>query len=151
MKVKHQMEKEKIRIPLPEGSFSGETLWSEKIEGGLFRICNVPFMAKGYAEGDIVSCQYKDGFNEVLSIEKDGGNGTLRLLFSDSQSDEAQLILRELKSVGCSYESASSQLVGVTIPSNLEVPFSQLSNFLNETEDKILTGWEVAKKFTRKP
>jgi hypothetical protein len=143
------MQKTKIRIPIHEGSVSEETLWAEKIDENLFRLCNIPFVAKGYAEDDIVFCQQKDDFNEVVSIKEDSGNGTIRLLFSNSHSEEAQEVLKELKSVGCSYEFASSKLVGVTIPSHLEIPFSQLSNFLNATDDNILSGWEVAKEFIR--
>jgi len=143
------MQKTKIRIPPYETSVSGETLWAEKVDENVFRLCNIPFVAKGYAENDIVLCQYRDGFNEVVSIKEDGGNGTIRLLFSNSHSKEAQVILEELKSIGCSYELASSQIVGVTIPPTLGVPFSQLSHFLNTTDDEILVGWEVAKQFTR--
>ena len=143
------MSKTKIRVPILEGSVSGETFWAEKIDQNLFRLCNIPIVARGYAEDDIVLCQQKDDFNEVISIKEDSGNGTIRLLFSNSHSEEAQNVLQELKSIGCSYEIASSQLVGVTIPPQLEIPFSQLSNFLNSTDDEVLTGWEVAKEFTR--
>ena len=143
------MANAKVRILLSEGSLTGETLWAEKIDENIFRLCNIPFEAKGYAEDDIVLCQQKDGFNEVISIQEDSGNGTIRLLFSDSRSDEALEILKELETIGCGYEFASSELVAVTIPPTLEVPFSQLSNFLNETDNEVLVGWEVTKPFTR--
>jgi hypothetical protein len=143
------MQRAKIKILPIETSASGETLWAEQVDENTFRLCNIPFAAKGYAENDIVLCQQKDGFNEVVSIKEDSGNGTIRLLFSNSHSNEAQAILEELKSVGCSYEFASSTLVGVTIPPRLKIPFSKLSNFLNATDDKILVGWEIAKKFIR--
>jgi hypothetical protein len=143
------MANAKVRILLTEGSLTGETLWAEKIDENVFRLCNIPFEAKGYAEDDIVLCQPKDGFNEVVSIKEDSGNGTIRLLFSNSLSKEALEILKELESVGCGYEFASSELVAVTIPPTLGVPFLQLSNFLNNTDDDILVGWEIAKPFTQ--
>jgi hypothetical protein len=139
----------KIRIPLPEGSFAGETLWAEKVGEDLYRLLNIPFSATGYAEADIVRCQKREGWDEVIALEKDSGNGTLRLMFADSTSKEAQFILDELVSVRCIYERASSKLVAVTVPSSLEVPFSQLSNFLNNTSDDVLIGWEVAKSLTQ--
>lgn len=139
----------KIKIPLPEGSFAGETLWAEPVGENLYRLLNIPFSATGYAEDDIVRCQRREEWDEVIALEKDSGNGTLRLMFADAESKEAQFILDELVSVGCTYEQASSRLVAVTVPPNLEVPFSQLANFLNNTADDILMGWEVAKELNR--
>jgi hypothetical protein len=37
-------------------------------------------------------------------------------------------------------------LVAVTVPSTLDVAFSQLRSFLNGTEDSVLAGWEIAKR-----
>jgi hypothetical protein len=138
----------KIRIPLPEGSFAGETLWAEQVGEDLYRLLNIPFSATGYAEDDIVRCQKLEEWIEVIALEKDSGNGTLRLMFADAESKEAQFILDELVSVGCTYERASSKLVAVTIPPNLEIPFSQLSDFLNNTTDNVLVGWEVGKRLS---
>jgi hypothetical protein len=138
----------KIRIPLSD-TFSGETLWAEQTGENLFRLLNIPFFAFGYAEGDIVRCMQSQGWNQVTDLEKDSGNGTLRLVFGQVESNDAQFILSELASVGCTYEIASSQLVAVTIPPNLQIPFSQLSNFLNGIGNEVLNGWEIGKKFTR--
>ena len=136
----------KIRIPLPDGPFAGETLWAEQVGKDLYRLLNIPFHATDYAEGDVVRTQHQEGWNEIVAMENDSGNGTVRLLFSDSNSNEAEIVLNELVSVGCTYERASTNLVAVTIPASLSISFSQLSNFLNNTSDEILIGWEVAKK-----
>ena len=141
------VNKMKIRIPLSTNS--GETLWAEQVGENLFRLLNIPFFAVGYAEGDIVRCEQNQDWLQVIGLEKDSGNGTLRLIFSQEESKDVQPILDELESVGCTYEKASSKLVAVTVPPNLKIPFSQLSNFLNGTKDEIMSGWEVAKKFTR--
>ena len=141
------VNKMKIRIPLPTNS--GETLWAEQVGENLFRLLNIPFFAVGYAEGDIVHCEQNQDWLQVIGLEKDSGNGTLRLIFSQEESKDVQPILDELESVGCTYEKASSKLVAVTVPPNLKIPFSQLSSFLNSTKDEIMSGWEVAKKFTR--
>lgn len=142
------MNKIKIRISLPTNS--SETLWAEQVGENLFRLLNIPFFAFGYAEGDIIRSEHQQGWNQVVGLEKDSGNGTLRLIFAQDENRDIQEILDELESVGCTYEKASSKLVAVTVPPNLEIPFSQLSNFLNGTKDEIMSGWEVAKQFTRK-
>ena len=141
------VSKIKIRIPLPANS--GETLWAEQVGENLFKLLNIPFFAFGYAEGDIVRCEQNQDWHEVIGLEKDNGNGTLRLIFAQEAGTDIQDILDELKSVGCTYEMASSKLVAVTVPPNLEIPFSQLSNFLNSIKDEIMPSWEVAKQFTR--
>jgi hypothetical protein len=82
-------------------------------------------------------------------MASDSGNGTLRLLFEASESPDAQLILSELVSVGCSHERASQRLVAVTVPPTLDVPFSQLCNFLDATSDQVVSGWEIAKPVSR--
>jgi hypothetical protein len=106
---------------------------------------NIPYRAIGYAEGDVVQCTKQDGWNEVVSMAHDSGNGTLRLLFTNVESPEAGQVLDELVSVGCTYERASSTFVGVTVPTTLEVPLSQLSNYLNDLPEAVLRGWEVGK------
>ncbi len=140
----------KIRFKLsdPTGP-AGETLWAEPIAEGQCRLLSIPFAVDGYAEGDIVRCVEQDGWDEVVGMMQDGGNGTIRLLFGDAQSPDAQHVLDELVSVGCSYESAAQQLVAVTVPPTLDVPFSQLCNFLNETSDDVLQGWEIAKRVSK--
>lgn len=139
--------KVKVRLKLqdPDGP-AGETVWAEPTGEERYRLQSIPFAAYGYAEGDLVLCAWQDGWLEVVSKVSDSGNGTIRLLFRDAQSQAAQHILNELVSVGCTYEAASRQLVAVTVPSALAVPFSQLCNFLNGTEDSVLSGWEIAKR-----
>ena len=140
-------KKVKVRIPLPDSP--GETLWAEQVGENLFRLLNIPFIAFGYAENDIVRCEQNQDWYQVVELEKDSGNGTLRLIFTQYDGKDVQRILNELASVGCTYEKGSSKLVAVTVPPHLQVPFSQLSNFLNSTKDEVMSGWEVAKNFTR--
>jgi hypothetical protein len=135
----------KIRFKLDSGPFMGETMWAEHRGGDLYCLMNIPYRAIGYAEGDVVQCTKQDGWNEVVSMAHDSGNGTLRLLFTNVESPEAGQVLDELVSVGCTYERASSTFVGVTVPTTLEVPLSQLSNYLNDLPEAVLRGWEVGK------
>ena len=141
--------KTKLKFLLPDGPVNGETTWAEKLGNGVFRLLNIPFFAIGYAQGDMVNCEAVAGEIRVLGMQKDSGNGTLRLFFSNIQDKDTQQVLQELTSVGATYEIAKDQLVAVNIPPNLGVPFSQLSNYLNGLSDKTLISWEVAKKFKR--
>ena len=142
-------DKVKIRFNLQGNPINGETIWAEPVGKDLYRLLNIPYYAIGYAEGDIVHCVERGDWKEVINLEQDGGNGAIRIVFADSESPEAQHILDELVSVGCTYERASSELVAVTVPPNLDIPFSQMANYLNSADDKILVGWEVGKNLTR--
>lgn len=142
----------KVRFNLQGDPVSGESLWAEHIEGELYRLLNVPFYAKGYAEGDIVRCIKRDSWYEVTTVEQHSGNGTVRIYFATtSASLKAQHVLNELVSVGCTYEQATPNFVAVSVPVNIEVTFSQLSSFLNSMSDDVVIGWEVGKKPTVKP
>lgn len=117
----------------------------------MFQLKNIPFNAYGYAFDDIVLCiKGSDGIPTVTRIIEDSGNGTIRILFSNSLSEAAENILNELNSVNCHYEKASASLVAVSIPHDVELPFSQISNFLNAIDDKILQGWEIGKRIKRR-
>ena len=142
-------DKVKIRFNLRGDPVNGETVWAEPVGENLYRLLNIPYYAMGYAEGDIVRCVKRDDWKEIANLEQDSGNGTIRIIFTDSESPEAQHVLDELVSVGCTYERASSKLVAVTVPLNLDIPFSQMANYLNDISDEVLVGWEVGKNLTR--
>jgi hypothetical protein len=142
------MKKEaiKVRFNLKGDPVAGELIWAKPENKDRYRLMNIPFYAVGYALDDVVRCRLDNGWQEVVAMEQDSGNGTIRLYFSDSANQEAQYILDELVSVGCEYEKVSSIVVAVSVPPSMEVSFEQLSNFLNDTSDKVLQGWEVGKR-----
>jgi hypothetical protein len=136
----------KVRVPLGDGPVAGETLWAEFLGEQRYRLANCPFHAEGLAEGDIVRCAARDGWLTVLAVDEGSGNGTIRILFArDADTASVDAVLRELTSVGCAFERASPTWVAVTVPATMAVPFSQLSNYLNETDDRVVEGWEVGK------
>jgi hypothetical protein len=139
----------KVAIRLEQGLPDNELLWAEPVDGDLYRLRNIPFCAKGYADGDIVRCARGQETITVIGMAEDSGNGTIRIVFADGEGREAQQILAELVSVGCTYERATADLVAVTIPPTLEIPFSQLANYLNDIPESILQGWDIGKRFTR--
>jgi hypothetical protein len=135
----------KVAIDLHQGDLAGaETLWAEEVSDGRYRLLNTPFFAFGYSWGDIVRCAPQGGRLRVVSIERDSGNATIRIYFAtDADSASVQYVLDELRSVGCSYERGAGGLVAVNVPPHMEVPFSQMSNFLNDQGNKVIAGWEV--------
>src|SRR5690349_19418629 len=94
----------KIRFNLQNVPVGGETVWAEEIGDHRYRLVNIPFDANGYAEGDVVRCTSINGTEEVVGMEQDSGNGTIRIKFSGPESTNTNQILDELTSVGCTYE-----------------------------------------------
>ncbi|HEX2909364.1 MAG TPA: DUF4265 domain-containing protein [Chloroflexia bacterium] len=141
-------EQIKIRFNLendPDIPFAGENIWAEKIGPNAYRLLNIPYHAKGYAEGDIVRCIKRNGIFEITGIAQDSGNSTLRILFIESHSPQAQKILDELVSSGCTYERASTNLVGITVPFKIKGKMSRISDYLNRTPADVVSGWEIGK------
>lgn len=97
-----------------------------------------------------MQCVTLGSWEEVDRLIEDSGNGTVRLVLVASEASDAQRVLDELASVGCTYERASSNLVAVTVPPTLEIPFSKMANYLNDLPKTILIGWEVAKQLIRR-
>jgi hypothetical protein len=137
----------KVLIPLPDGPTSGESLWAEQAGEGLYRLLNNPIFAYGYAWGDTVRCVRKEGWWEVLGIARDSQNSTIRIHFSaPPDSPGVRHVLTELGSVGCNYERAMGGLFSVNVPSDVEIPLSQVSNFLDQQPEGVLADWEIGKK-----
>jgi hypothetical protein len=139
----------KVRFNLYGNPVAGETAWAKVISENLFQLTSIPFYAEGYALDDIVQCHEIEGHKEVVGIEKDSGNGTIRIYFQPSQESYMEQILNELVSIGCKVERASPTMVAVSIPYNVELPFSQIANFLNGVDDNIIAGWEIGKRINR--
>ncbi len=138
----------KIRFDLQrqDAGISGETVWAERVGQDLYRLRNIPFHTFGFAFGDIVRTAERDGWPTVVGLAQDGGNYAVRIMFAvDSESLQAQEVLRELRSVGCTFEMASGRLVAVDVPLDMEVPFQQMVNYLNSIDVDVISGWEIAK------
>jgi hypothetical protein len=142
-------QRTKIRFNLRGNPVGGETIWAEQVGENIYRLLNIPLYAAGYAEGDIVHCSLRNGWYEVVNIEKDNGNGTVWIMFTNAESLEAQEVLNELASVGCAYERATDQFVAVNVPPTLDIPFSQMANYLDSISKDIIAEWAVSKRLTR--
>lgn len=136
----------KVRLDLEDGDpLSGETLWAEQVADNLFRLDNVPFYAYGFALDDVVRCTQSEDSWQVQRLETDSGNGTIRILFGDQREHETDSVIGELESVGCIVERAWARYIAVSVPPTVQVPFSQLSRYLNSFDNDTVVGWEIGK------
>lgn len=140
----------KIRFNLHGNPVAGETLWGVNVGENLFQLVNIPFYANGYAFNDIVRCHKKGEYYEVVGLEEDSGNGTIRIYFQPLQEESVKEVLDDFISLGCQVEKASESLFAVSIPHDVELPFSQISNYLNSIENNVIAGWEIGKRIKRK-
>ena len=131
-------QKVKVLFALNGDPLGGESVWAEEVGHDLYCLMNIPFYARGYAKNDIVRCAIRkhdrgdEEWEEVVELVEDSGNGTIRLLFADgTDSSKIHYVLRELVSIGCSYELASRTYASVNVPGKLELPFSHMINYLN--------------------
>jgi hypothetical protein len=145
-KVRFDLTNAPNRADLPD-NLSGETVWAEPIGERLYRLRNSPAFANGFADEDTVECivNPRSGCLEVSRLAADGGNGTVRVYFRDSEAPAALAVIDELKSVGCHFERASSALVLFVVPPRIEVPFPQLLNYLDSVVSDEVIGWEIGK------
>lgn len=136
----------KVRFDLHGEPVGGERVWAERVDDGLYRLRNIPYHAKGFASGDIVRCVERSGMPEVVALERNSGNLTIRIYFAaDFDDPGVQRVVQELTSVGCTYEAASQRLVAFNVPPEMEVPFSQMVNYVNGIGEDIVVGWEIGK------
>ncbi len=138
----------KIRFDLQGqgAAVGGETVWAEQVGPDLYRLRNIPFNAFGFAFGDIVRTVERDGWPTVMGPAQHGSHYVVRIMFAvDSENPPAQEVLRELTSVGCTFEMASRRFVAVDAPPDMDVPFQQMVNYLNSIGEDVIVGWEIAK------
>lgn len=110
--------------------FEVESVWADKIVDGMFRIDNIPFYVRGLALDDVVRAKpTSDGAWQFDSIAKTSGHSTLRVVFFESDIQEA--FCKELEALGCQWEGAyEPSLIAVDVP-----PSSDLSMVLKVLAD----------------
>jgi hypothetical protein len=113
--VEH-LTKVSIRLEGPAG-YELETVWAEAITDGLDRLRNVPFLAYGYSEQDVVSAAEVGGRLIVNGVAERGGHSTYRVFLPEPTSEEYfHLLWKPFASLGCTYEPANRRLIGIDVP-----------------------------------
>jgi hypothetical protein len=112
----------KVSIQLEEPGYEVETVWAEPVTGGLYRLRNVPFLAYGYSEQDVVSAAEVDGRLVVTGVAERGGHSTYRVfLIEPTNEEELRPLWKPLANLGCTYERANRRLIGVDVPPSSDV------------------------------
>ena len=118
------MNKEKyIKVGFPYEFFDEtgtETAWVQ-VKEGEYILDNILFHARGYAWGDIIAVEEKDGCYYIAGLIKSSGHSTIHILFNDEEQREQTIY--QLKKKGCDLESFSKKLlIAVDIPPDLHYP-----------------------------
>ena len=105
----------KVHVTFRDGG--GEFMWAKAIEGDLFAIRNLPFVACGLNFGDVVLAPDRAGVREVQRVVRPSGHRTLRIVFGDHVSEpEQEHYLNAMREHGGSGERATARLVAIDAP-----------------------------------
>jgi hypothetical protein len=113
---------EKIVIELRDDHSEAETLWAAPLGDGLYRLRNVPILAYGFSEQDVVRTGEIDGRHVVMEVAKAGGHSTYRIFLPAAMDDPGFAQLFEpLGRLGCTYERANPRVIGIDVPPEADV------------------------------
>lgn len=114
----------KVIFKFEEGAWHGlesESLWVEPVGHHEYRICNVPFYAKGVSYGDVVSARDENGRLVVSGVSARGGHSTYRVFLAEGKDLKRSDEWPKLEALGCTYERATERLVAIDVPSEVDV------------------------------
>ena len=124
-----------------ENSISEEYLWTETIGNGLYRIDNIPFFAPNLALNDIISVEEEDGKLYFDDLIEPSGHSTIQLILL--KKSNAQIIIREIESFGCKWESINNKpYYSLDIPPNTKQ--EEVIFFLNTQTEKGILDYKEA-------
>jgi hypothetical protein len=107
-----------------------ETLWVESIDEGIYRIDNVPFLARGIAVGDLVEGDLTS--SEMLRFVRklsSGGHFTVQLITLDDETRDR--LRNDVFRIGCGFEGSPwPSLTGIDVPD--ENRLDQLHKLLSD-------------------
>jgi hypothetical protein len=112
----------KVAIDLKDEVYGVETLWAAPLGDGRYRLRNVPFLAYGFSEDDVVNAAESDGRLVVAEVAERSGHSTYRIFFPQP-TDEAAFgpLWKPLADLGCTYERANTRLIAVDVPPDANV------------------------------
>ncbi|TWJ02585.1 uncharacterized protein DUF4265 [Mucilaginibacter frigoritolerans] len=117
-----------------------ESAWAEKTDQG-YKLLNILFYAKGYAWGDIVSVEERNGQLYVTDLIEESGHSTIRIIFF--KNELVKSTSEHLLTMGCSYEGSNiPALVSFDIPA--DVDYKPIKEFLKQGEASELWSYEEA-------
>lgn len=131
-----------FRVAQEDGSAEVETLWATDLGNDRYRLDNSPFYAYSVSWRDVVLAPYDEdeAFPTFQAVVQKSGHKTVRILFREPVADgnEADLLLKGLVALGCTYEGLNRVLISVDIPPG--VALEAVRSYLIEQEAE----WEHA-------
>jgi hypothetical protein len=129
-----------------DGQEMSESVWAEGISVDTFRINNVPFYAYGISYNDVVSAKVKDDIFVFDKLISRGGHSTFRVFFSEKSNSDQELLFKNLNNLGATIERATSQLVAIDVPPNVNLQL--ITELLQDGENK--SEWNYEEGFVYK-
>jgi hypothetical protein len=124
------LRSEYVRILVPLDREPGdagpedEWLWAEPLGGNRFRVESAPFFAYGLSLGDVVRAAAPGDMPRVDRVESKGGHRTLRIALDpdwDVDRPEIQLVLGELRQMGCALDALPPKILALDVPPEVDV------------------------------
>lgn len=116
-----------------EGNPGIESLWAISRGDNQFSINNIPFYVSGYAVGDIVLVEYRDGVPYVQSLVEESGHSTIQIIFFDIK--HVAWARTYLRNFDCESEvSQYPTYISVDVPFNVDYAF--IKDYLKKGEDE---------------
>ncbi|HEX2767136.1 MAG TPA: DUF4265 domain-containing protein [Candidatus Limnocylindria bacterium] len=115
----------RVRFPLARETVhyppaSEETLWSEELGEGRYRVDNIPFFVRGIAVDDVVEATSGDEMPTFLRLLQPSGHSTMRVIVYDAE--EVAKVREEFHLLGCATESMSnSRLIAIDVPPSADL------------------------------
>ncbi|PLK42062.1 DUF4265 domain-containing protein [Emticicia sp. TH156] len=124
-----------------EDEISEETLWSEILENGYYKIDNIPLYAPNLALNDIINVEDDDGVLYFDSIIEYSGHSTLQIVFI--MEEKSMEILAKLVDFGCSWEGMkNTAYFAIDVPPNAD--YSEIKKYLNEKYQRGILDYKEA-------
>jgi hypothetical protein len=116
-----------------EDKISEESIWTEKMENGYYRIDNVPFYAPNLAYNDLIAIEEDEGVFYFDELIERSGHATVQIIFFNEM--EVEFVLSTLENFGCTWEGMKNQAYyAVDIPPNRN--YLSVKQFLDEQSEK---------------
>ncbi|HEY7689708.1 MAG TPA: DUF4265 domain-containing protein [Dongiaceae bacterium] len=114
-----------FEVPNEDGSADVETLWAIDLGADQCRLDNSPFYAYSVSWQDIVHAPFdaEQGFRTFQKVVSKSGNRTVRVMFDAplEAGNRADQVLKELVSLGCSYEGAGKKYFSINLPPEVDL------------------------------
>jgi hypothetical protein len=113
----------KVVFPVEdEPGVESESMWTEVLPGGLYRIKNIPVWKSGVSLEDVVAGRRDGDQIRYQSVRQRAGHSTYRIALQDSGGTARQQPeLDRLIKMGCGCERASKRLVAIDVPAEVDI------------------------------